>query len=217
MKVMAFNGSPRKKWNTATLLQHTLDGAREAGAEVEMVHLYHLDFKGCSSCFACKKLDRKQTGVCALKDDLAPVLERFREADAIVVGSPVYYSDETACTRAFLERLQFPYLNYTDYDKPYYPKRIPMGLIYTMNVPETLLEPLHYPTIFKRTQVVLARHFGTCELLLSTNTTQYSDYDKYETGFDKNDKARHREAHFEEDCRKAFDLGTRLTQGCPTK
>ncbi|WP_207260929.1 flavodoxin family protein [Desulfovibrio sp. Huiquan2017] len=213
MKLMAFNGSPRKKGNTATMIEHALEGARGAGAEVELIHLYHLDFKGCSSCFACKRHGRREIGVCALKDDLQPVLERFREADALLLGTPVYYSCELACTRAFLERLQFPYLNYADYSKPHFPGKIATGLIYTMNVPESRLDELGYPSMFERTRANLARHFGSCELLLSTNTTQYSDYDKFETGFDKNDKARQRAEQFPRDLQAAKELGARLARG----
>ena len=213
MKLMAFNGSPRKKWNTATLLDHALDGAREAGAEVELIHLYPLDFKGCSSCFSCKRLGRKEMGVCVLKDELQPVLERVKEADALLLGTPVYYGSETACTRAFQERLQFPYLNYADYDKPHFPRKISTGLIYTMNVPESRLDAMGYPPLFERARANLARHFGSCELLLATFTTQYSDYDKYETGFDKNEKARYREEQFPKDCQAARELGARLAEG----
>ena len=55
MKVIAVNGSPRKTWNTATLLQKALDGAKSVDADTELVHLYDLNFKGCTSCFACKE------------------------------------------------------------------------------------------------------------------------------------------------------------------
>jgi multimeric flavodoxin WrbA len=47
MKVIALNGSPRKKWNTATLLKHALDGAASKGADTELVHLYDYNYKGC--------------------------------------------------------------------------------------------------------------------------------------------------------------------------
>ena len=60
MKVIAVNGSPRKTWNTATLLEHALAGAAGSGAETEQVHLYDLEFKGCISCFACKKIGGKK-------------------------------------------------------------------------------------------------------------------------------------------------------------
>ena len=49
--------------------------------------IYNIDFKGCKSCFACKLKNSKTNGVCALKDDLRPVLERCRQADVIVLGS----------------------------------------------------------------------------------------------------------------------------------
>lgn len=62
MNVIAINGSPRKKWNTATLLEHTLEGAKSQGADTELVHLYDLDYKGCTSCFACKLKDGKNYG-----------------------------------------------------------------------------------------------------------------------------------------------------------
>ena len=101
MKVMAFNGSPRKKnWNTVTMLEHALEGARSAGAGTELVHLYDMDFSGCISCFSCKSLDRKEDGVCAVKDDLTPVLERIKEADALIIGTPVYYGAESASAQS---------------------------------------------------------------------------------------------------------------------
>ncbi len=59
MNVLAINGSPRKNWNTATLLQNTLDGAESQGAETELVHLYDLDFKGCTSLF-CLQTERRE-------------------------------------------------------------------------------------------------------------------------------------------------------------
>ena len=77
-KAMFFNGSPRKNKNTADMLQSAMKGAQEAGAETELVHLYDIDFKGCKSCFACKVKNSKCNGICALKDDLRPVLERAR-------------------------------------------------------------------------------------------------------------------------------------------
>ena len=91
MKVLAFNGSPRKTWNTATLLNKALEGAVSLGAETEMIHLYDLNYKGCISCFACKMRGGKSYGTCALKDDLTPILKKVYEADALLLGSPVYF------------------------------------------------------------------------------------------------------------------------------
>ena len=59
MKILAVNGSPRKNWNTATLLGKALEGATSQGAETEFDHLYDLNFKGCQSCFSCKTMGGK--------------------------------------------------------------------------------------------------------------------------------------------------------------
>jgi multimeric flavodoxin WrbA len=113
MKVLAINGSPRKKWNTATLLEHALAGAQSKGAETELVHLYDLDFKGCTSCFACKLKGGKSYGKCAVRDGLAPVLEKIVDVDALILGSPIYFGNVTGMMRCFMERLLFPYLTYS--------------------------------------------------------------------------------------------------------
>lgn len=108
MHVMAINGSPRKKWNTATLLEHALAGAAAKGAQTEMIHLYDLNFKGCTSCFACKLKGGKSEGRCALKDEATPVLDRIREeTDVLILGSPIYFGAMSGEMRCFLERLLF--------------------------------------------------------------------------------------------------------------
>ena len=84
MYVLAINGSPRKNWNTATLLNKALEGAAAQGAQTDLIHLYDLNFKGCISCFACKRKDGKSYGKCAYHDDLSPVLEKIEKADAII-------------------------------------------------------------------------------------------------------------------------------------
>jgi hypothetical protein len=92
MNVLAINGSPRKKWNTATLLEKSLEGAASVGAETELVHLYDLDFKGCTSCFACKLKGGKSYGKCAMKDGLTPILEKLVNTDVLILGSGEHLS-----------------------------------------------------------------------------------------------------------------------------
>jgi multimeric flavodoxin WrbA len=215
MKIMAFNGSPRKKkWNTVTLLHNALQGAVSTGAEAELIQLYDLNFSGCISCFSCKKLSRRKDGVCAVQDDLTAVLDRVREADALIIGSPVYYASESAATRAFLERLCFPYLQYAKNMRSLFPKRIHTAMIYTMNVPEEAVKAMGYDQLFGRTKKLLEMHFGACELLLSTDTLQYSDYDRFEAEiFDKEAKYQRHAEVFPEDCKRAFELGVRMASG----
>lgn len=209
MNVIAVNGSPRKKWNTATLLESALEGAAQAGAQTELVHLYDLDFKGCISCFACKKIGGKSYGKCAVKDGLTPVLERIAEADALLVGTPIYFHVESGETRSFMERLLFPYVTYTPGYKAIFPRPLPTGLVYTMNVPEDMAPrgTVDYG------QGVFERVFGNCELLLATDTYQFEDYSKYlSTCWDAEAKAKRRAEQFPKDCARARELGATLAR-----
>ncbi|MFV0436636.1 MAG: flavodoxin family protein [Desulfopila sp.] len=212
MKLIALNGSPRRKnWNTVTLLENITAGAASVGARVELIQLYDLNYSGCISCFSCKRKNRPQNGVCAVHDELSPVLERIRETDALVIGSPIYYGTETAATRALLERLCFPYNDYSKDLHTLFPHPIQTALVYTMNVDDEMLVQMGLERHLQSSRQIMARHFGPCELLLATDTLQYSDYDQYASEyFDKTAKLqRHRDV-FPQICQKAFDLGVRL-------
>jgi len=213
MNILAFNGSPRLKGNTATMLDHAVAGARDAGAAVETCNLYRMKYSGCVSCFTCKRLDKERPIVCAVKDDLQPVLEKIRTVDAILIATPVYFGGETASTRALIERLCFPYLNYADYAHSHFPRSIPVGLIYTMNVPAEMLESFGYNVTFERTRQTLAREFGDCEMIMACNTTQYDDYARYEANATAEAKKEYRDTHFNDDCLAARKLGGRLVLG----
>jgi len=212
MKVMAFNGSPRKKkWNTVTLLKHALKGAASVGAKTEIIQLYDLNYSGCISCFSCKKINRKRDGICSVQDDLTSVLDQIKNTDALIIGTPVYYGAESAATRAFIERLCFPYNKYAKDMTTLFPRHIKTALIYTMNISLNMIEAMGYNRHFELTRTTFERHFGTCELLLSTDTLQFSNYDKYESErFDKEAKAKRNAEVFPLDCKRAFELGVRL-------
>ena len=139
IKALFINGSPRKNGNTAQLLKRAMDGAREAGAEVELVSLYDrsLNYKGCMSCFACKIKGGKK-GICSFKDDLKPFLEKAIDADVLICGSPVYCHYPSANFRAFMERLIFPAVNYSDFMHPIVLKPKHSAALFTMNCPSEL-------------------------------------------------------------------------------
>ena len=104
-KIIAVNAGPRKGWNTDTLIEKAMEGAREAGAEVEKFDLFRLEkYTGCISCFGCKK--EKFKGHCIVRDGLTPVLDAIHEADGLIIGSPNYLSELTASFRALYERQQ---------------------------------------------------------------------------------------------------------------
>jgi multimeric flavodoxin WrbA len=210
MKVIAFNGSPRKKWNTATLLENALEGARSQGAETELVHLYDLDYKGCISCFACKTIGGKSYGKCAVKDDLTPILKRVEEADAIILGSPIYYGTVSGEMRSFMERLMFPYSAYSNPPQSLFPKRIRTGFIYTGNAKEEEMNE-RCGQHLRSNEMALKMIFGASESLGSFDTYQFEDYSEVVSGrFDQEKKAKRRSEVFPVDCQKAFEMGVRL-------
>jgi multimeric flavodoxin WrbA len=181
MKVIAVNGSPRKNWNTATLLQKVLEGAKSVGAQTEIIHLYDLDFKGCTSCFACKRKDGKNVGRCAMRDDLTNVMEKIMESDVLFLGSPIYFGDVTAGIRALLERLLFSNLSYNERHRSVFQGKLSSGFIYTMNVPEEFLKKANYEeTIFQHNKNLLQILGGPSEYMIATDTYQFDDYSKYE-------------------------------------
>jgi multimeric flavodoxin WrbA len=213
MKVMAINGSPRKDWNTATLLQKALEGAASQGAETELVHLYDLDFKGCKSCFACKTRGDESYGKCAVEDDLAPILQRAAEADAIILGSPFYFGTVSGEMRSFMERLMFPYLMYTPPPRSLFPRKINTGFIYTMNARQEGMKPSGQEGRVTQNERLLQMLFGASESLCSFDTYQFEDYSKVVADlFDVEKKAKRREEVFPKDCEKAFEMGARFAR-----
>ncbi len=213
-KVLAINGSPRKQWNTAMLLNKALEGAASQGAETEVIQLYDLNYKGCISCFACKQKDGKSYGQCAYRDDLTPILERIEQVDAIILGSPIYLGAATGEMRSLMERLVFPYLVYADNPATLFNKKIPTGFIYTMNVKESQMKDMGYCYHFKITEMIMARVFGASESLLVTDTYQFDDYSKYVAPrFNSAEKAQRRQEQFPVDCEKAFEMGARFVAG----
>lgn len=102
MKVVAFNGSPRKGGNTAFLLQTALDELEASGIETELVQIGGQVLRGCTACGWCRENDTMQ---CVLDDDpLNSYLKRMCEADGILLGSPTYFSDLTSEMKALIDR-----------------------------------------------------------------------------------------------------------------
>ena len=209
MKALAINGSPRKNANTATLLEHAVKGAESAGASAETIHLYDLRYRGCISCFACKQPGKAGPGVCAMRDDLTPVLEKAMASDILLPGSPIYFSDVTGMMRSFLERLLFMNLTYDDPHRKAPGKNIASAFFFTMNMPREAEQ--YYTPLFEQNSKSLGYLGGTTEYLPSFDTYQFDDYSKYAAGmFDAAHKEQVRSEQFPLDCKKAFEIGKRL-------
>jgi multimeric flavodoxin WrbA len=102
MKVIGIVGSPRKNGNTELLTKHTLKAISEEGLDTELIRLAGLKIKPCTACMACKKQE-----ACSIKDDLFPLYLRMKEAEGIILASPVYYGSATALIKALMERVGY--------------------------------------------------------------------------------------------------------------
>ncbi len=217
-KIVIINASPRKNFNTAQLLKKAEEGAQAAGAEVEYINLYDYNFKGCMSCFACKRKDSTTNGLCEIKDELQPILEKCINADALIFGTPVYFSYPTGMFRSFFERFVFAAYTYMIDPEHGGTKRIldrviPTGVIFTMNCPQDWVKDINYPTILNENINTLRKVMGYSESLWVCDTYQFTDYSKYDCDlFDEKHKAQVRENQFPKDLESAYDLGMRFAQ-----
>ena len=208
-KIIIIDGGPRKKFNTASMLQKFAEGASSVSEDIEVktVRLYGLDYKGCMSCMACK-IKGKASNVCMFRDALTPVLEDIADADGLVLGSPIYFGDVTGQMRTFLERLAFPWLSYNDYSMTA-PKRMPVVLVETMNGTPEMNNSQGYGSM----EYCIKSALGEPERLIAYNTYQVKNYDRYElAGFSEEVKRKYREDHWEEDLNHAFEAGKRMAE-----
>ncbi|MCU4173463.1 flavodoxin family protein [Carboxylicivirga sp. N1Y90] len=103
MKVIAINGSPRKKGNTYQALKMVTDVLEQEGIEVEILQLGAQEIKGCTGCNACFKSRNEQ---CIIKDDsVDEFIQKMKEADGILLGSPVYWAAINGTMKSFLDRV----------------------------------------------------------------------------------------------------------------
>ncbi len=102
MKVVAFCGSARKDGNTALLLRTALAELEADGVETELVQLAGTELRGCIACYQCFK---RKDGRCAVeKDSINDFLDKMKEADAILLGSPTYFADVSTEMKALMDR-----------------------------------------------------------------------------------------------------------------
>ena len=102
MKVVAFNGSPRKEGNTYQSLQVVIGELQKEGIETEVIQLGGKSIHGCTACYKCFNNKDKE---CSIKDDeVNEYIKKMIEADGIIIGSPVYFSNVTSEVKAFIDR-----------------------------------------------------------------------------------------------------------------
>jgi multimeric flavodoxin WrbA len=133
MKIIGFTASPRKEGNTAWTINKILEGARERGAETQSWYFSDLDIKPCRGCNGCKKGDRG----CILNDDMQKLYDAITQADALVLGSPVYMGQMSAQAKIFTDRL---YALFSPRFSPYFKEgqaKKSLTLVFTQGNPDS--------------------------------------------------------------------------------
>ena len=102
MKVVAFNGSARKDGNTAILIKTVFAELEKEGIETELIQLAGTHIHGCIACGQCMKLKNKRCAVTT--DPVNEYIAKMVAADAIIMGSPVYFGNITTETKALIDR-----------------------------------------------------------------------------------------------------------------
>lgn len=212
-KIIAINASPRKTWNTASLVKAAADGAAEIGADVEVIDLYRIGkYSGCISCFGCKR--DPHYGQCICNDALKPILDKIRTADGLILGTPNYLGEATAAFRALYERLIFQYITYNQERFCYNERQIPVLFIMTSNAGDFAYEQEgFYYDLIRNYQTTLDRFIGPTELLIAGDTKQVDDYSRYDwTMFHADSKEKRHKTVFPEKLKQARLAGRKMVQ-----
>ncbi len=101
MKILAFQGSPRIEGNTDMLLKETLKPVYESGHEIRLFKLNYMNIKPCQDCSGCDK-----TGECIINDDMDGIYDAIREADRIILASPIFFFGLSAQSKIMIDRCQ---------------------------------------------------------------------------------------------------------------
>jgi len=116
-KIIAIYGSPRRKGNTALLLDQAVQGAEEAGAAVERILLWDLEISPCLEIYGCR-----ETGRCNLQDDFQKVYDQLQQCQGVMLASPIFFYSVSAQTKILMDRCQSLWV------KKYWIDRVPFGL-----------------------------------------------------------------------------------------
>lgn len=100
-KILAVYGSPRRKGNTATLLKRAVDGATDAGAQVEEIVLRDLNMSPCLEIYGCK-----ENGRCTIQDDFQDVYDKLLASDGLMLATPIFFYSVSSFTKILMDRCQ---------------------------------------------------------------------------------------------------------------
>lgn len=200
MKTIIINADPKRKGINAQLMKSALKGAESVGAEVEYVDLYKLDLCGCRICLICK--NDEETCKCYWRDELSPLIEEIFDADALLIGVPIFFSNPSSHYMALLERLIYCMVSYKTGNK--FKGKVNVGLFYTINYPMDYFEKSVRPHI-KQSEDLLKMLNGKVIIDTFSNISK-NDYSN------NPDVAKSKEKQLTVDLKKVFDVACELSK-----
>ncbi|WP_345994009.1 flavodoxin family protein [Sulfurimonas sp. HSL-1716] len=197
MNYLCINGSPRKNMNSAKLLDAAAAELKKNGKEVKIYNLYDLNFKGCHSCFSCKKEHKKSYGECVVKDDLQNILQEVDKAEGLILASPIYFQDVSGEMRSFLERLLFRKFIYSNPPRTLVEEEKRVGFIYTMNIASAVFEKSPLKGHLEGLERYIRFIYKDINTYHSFSTNQLKDYTGIEyTYFDPKERLKNHKENF---------------------
>ena len=201
MKTVVINAGPKRKGMNAQLARSAADGAESAGADVEYVDLYRLDFCGCMTCLICKK--EGNACRCYWRDEISPLIEQILDADCLLIAAPIFFTEPTSHYRALIERLIFCIVSY-DVGNAFKGK-VNVGLFYTVEYDTDYFEKSVRPNL-KSSEDILKMLNGRVEID-SFGYIPQSSYSK-----EDDDSLKDKQKQFERDLERIFKIAAELSQ-----
>ena len=181
-------------------MKSALKGAEAVGADVKYVDLYKLKLSGCRICLICKR--DEEVCKCYWRDELSPLIEDIFNADALLIGAPIFFSHPSSHYMALLERLIYSMVSYNSGNK--FKGKVNVGLFYTINYPMDYFEKSVRPHL-KQSEDLLKMLNGNLVIDTFSNISK-NDYDN------NPDIAKSKENQLNFDLERVFELSVELCQ-----
>lgn len=199
VKTIVINADPKMKEDTARLLKSAMKGAESAGSKVEYVNLYKLDIRGCMNCSICKTKN-KESFKCYWRDGLSPIIEKILNADALLIGSQIFFNEPTSHYRALLERLIFCIVSFNEH---YFKGKVNVGIFYTVLTNKERFEKSIRPCL-KSTEELFK--------MLNGEVKVYASYKGLKSKKKTDEEIKERIEEFDIDLENAFRIGAELSK-----
>ena len=193
--------------NTSKLLNAVNGAFIENGKSTVLHSLYDMNFKGCYSCFGCKKVNSPSYGKCVIKDDLFGVLEEIRDCSILIMATPIYFRDVAGELRSFIERLLFQSLVYSTPPRSAVKRRIKVGMIYTMNITKEQYENYPLKSQLEALENSINMFLGETKSFFAFGTNQLESYEGIEyTYINSEERLKNHNERFPKEMKRAEEF-----------